>query len=316
MRSLNPRTGEFRLKEPRKPRRRKVWLAGLLLAGLVMVMAAGRALTRDGRADLPWLVKQVQPSVVTIMSYNARGEALFQGTGFFITPGGDFLTNCHVLAQAARAEIRTADGRCYPVKGVVATDRGWDLVVAAVAGLPEKAPCLRITGAVPEVGERVAVVGSPLGLEQTVSDGVISAIRRASSGAYLQISAPVSTGSSGSPVVDMQGEVVGVTSLQVAGGQNLNFAVPGSRALALQEKAAATRSIAPLAGLDRQPGPAWWCPDHGHRFAAEKQTHKAAMARRRATLPKTALAGAFSGLARPLGTLGYWPAAEIGGTGF
>jgi S1-C subfamily serine protease len=302
MRSWNPRTGEFRLKEPRKPRRRRAGLAALLLvAGLVLMFAAGRVLTRDHRDDLPRLVKRVQPAVVTVIAYNARDEALFQGSGFFISPGG-ILTNCHVLAKAVRAEVRTAEGRSYPVKGLVAVDRDWDLVMAAVASPPEGLFGLKITGTVPEVGERVAVVGSPLGLEQTLSDGVVSAVRRTSGGDYLQISAPVSTGSSGSPVINMKGEVVGVTALQVIKGQNLNFAVPGSRALALLQKAAAAGAESiPLAALEGKPGSASWCPDRSQRYGGERQGNRAAAASRPAIRVQPELAGAFTGLGRPLG---------------
>jgi S1-C subfamily serine protease len=273
----------------------------VLLAGLVLVISAGRVLTREHRDDLPGLVKKIQPAVVTVIAYNAQNEALFQGSGFFIAPGGCFLTNCHVLAQAARAEVRTAEGRCYPVRGVVAADRDWDLVVAAVISPPEGIYGLDITRDLPEVGERVAVVGSPLGLEQTLSDGVVSALRRTSAGNYLQISAPVSTGSSGSPVINMKGEVVGVASLQVIKGQNLNFAVPGSRALALQQKAAAARTAsAPLSALERQSGSVWWYLDRGRRYAREKQRNRAA-AYRQAIRLQPELAGAFSGLGRSLG---------------
>jgi S1-C subfamily serine protease len=282
--------------------RLRVGLAALvLLAGMVLVISADRVLTGEHRDDLPGLVKRIQPAVVTVIAYNAQDEAMFQGTGFFIEPGGCFLTNCHVLAQASRAEVRTSEGRCYPVKGVVAADRTWDLVVAAVACPPEGVSGLGITRDLPEVGERVAVVGSPLGLEQTLSDGVVSALRWTSAGNYLQISAPVSTGSSGSPVINMKGEVVGVASLQVIKGQNLNFAVPGSRAFALQQKAVATRTVpAPLAALEQQSGSVWWCLDRSHRYAREKQRHRAA-AYRQAIRLQPELAGAFSGLARPLG---------------
>ncbi len=302
MKSWNPRTGEFRLMEQRKPRKRRVGIAAIMLVtGLILVISAGRVLTGDHRDDLPGLVKRIQPAVVTVIAYNAQNEASFQGTGFFMASGGCFLTNCHVLAQAARAEVRTAEGRCYPVKGVVAADRNWDLVVAAVVSPPTGIYGLEITPDLPEVGERVAVVGSPLGLEQTLSDGVVSALRRTSAGNYLQISAPVSNGSSGSPVINMRGEVIGVASLQVIKGQNLNFAVPGSRALALQQKAAATRTVsAPLSALERQSGSVWWCLGRGHRYAREKQRHQAA-AYRQAIRLQPELAGAFSGLARPLG---------------
>jgi S1-C subfamily serine protease len=279
--------------EPRKPRRQRLWPAVLLLAViLAMVFSAGRLLTRGHRDDLPRLVKRVQPAVVTVMAYNARDEALFQGTGFFMAPGDCFLTNYHVLAQAVRAEVRTADGRCYPVRGVVAADPDWDLVAAAVVSFPEGMAGLHISPAVPEVGERVAVVGSPLGLEHTLSDGVVSAIRRAIGGHYLQISAPLSIGSSGSPVINMKGEVVGVASLQVLKGQNLNFAVPGSRALALQEKTAALRTASILGPApERQSNSIWWNNNRDCRPAA---------ASRQAGRVQPQLAGAFSGLGRPL----------------
>jgi S1-C subfamily serine protease len=274
----------------------------VLVAGVVLTLAAGRVLLRNGQNDLPRLAKKVQPAVVTIIAYNGLDEALFQGSGFFVSPGGSLITNCHVLSQAVRAEVRTAEGRCYPVKGVVAVDRDWDLVVAAVAISPEGARGLSITPTVPEVGERVAVVGSPLGLEQTLSDGVVSAVRRTSGGDYLQISAPVSTGSSGSPVVNMKGEVVGVTALQVIKGQNLNFAVPGSRALALLQKAEAAGTAAmPLATLEDSYGSASRYLSRGQGYAGLRPGSRATAATRPAGRLQPALAGAFSGLGRPLG---------------
>ena len=193
MRSWNPRTGEFRREAKRKPRTRRVLRAVMLLViGLMLLFSATRVLTRGGgRDDLPGLVKRVQPAVVTVMAYNAMDEMVFQGSGFFMAPGGRFLTNYHVLASAARAEVKTAGGRRYPVKGVVAANPDWDLVVAEIVAPEEELSRLEISGAVPPVGERVAVVGSPLGLEQTLSVGVVSAVRRLAGGSYLQISAPV-----------------------------------------------------------------------------------------------------------------------------
>ncbi len=301
MRSWNPRTGEFRLEERRKPRSRRVWLGAMLLVvALGLVFAAGRVLTRDDRDDLPRLVKRIQPAVITVMAYDAQGRALAQGSGFFITAAGRFLTNYHVLAQAARAEVKTSSGRRYRVKGVVAADRDWDLAVAAVAFVHQGPPSLEITSAVPEVGERVAVVGSPLGLEQTLSDGVVSAVRRVSGGRLLQISAPVSPGSSGSPVINMRGEVAGVAFLQVIKGQNLNFAVPGRRALALQQEAAARTAPTPLAALERNSGSAWWYHDQINRYVQGKQGNEAVATYRQAIRLQPELAGAFSGLGRPL----------------
>lgn len=301
MRSWNPRTGEYRHNEKRQPGKRLFVLAAMLLVtGLVLVFSVGRVLTWGDRDDLPRLVKRVQSAVVTVIAYNALDEMVFQGSGFFITPGGRFLTNAHVLASAARAEVKTAAGQCFPVKGVVAADRDWDLVVAEVDFPLQGTPSLNISDAVPEVGEQVAVVGSPLGLEQTLSVGVVSAVRRLPGGAYLQISAPVSPGSSGSPVINMAGEVVGIASLQVIKGQNLNFAVPGSRALALQQRAAFRTSLLSLAVLKQDSGSDRWYLNHGNRRGQRKRGSEAAPAYRQGSRLHPDLAGAFSGLGRPL----------------
>jgi len=300
MRSWNPRTGEFRYEEPGKPGLRRVRRAALLLViGSVLVLAASGVLTRGDHDDLPRLVKRVQPAVVTVMAYNAPGELVFQGSGFFVAPDR-FLTNYHVLAQAARAEVKTAAGRCYPVTGVVAADRDWDLVAAEIGLSRPGASSLKISDAVPEVGERVAVVGSPLGLEQTLSIGVVSALRRVSGGTYLQISAPVSPGSSGSPVINMAGEVVGVACLQVVKGQNLNFAVPGNRALALQLKAAARPAPRSLAFLEPACGLSRWPLDRDTRPSRRTGAPDTAAPYRQGRLHPE-LAGGLSGLGRRLG---------------
>ena len=267
------------------------------------MLTGGDRGSRSDRGDLPRLVKRVQPAVVTVITYNARDEALFQGTGFFITPGGSFLTNCHVLAQAARAEVRDSQGRCYPVKGVVAADRSWDLVVAASGLSPRGGSLFENYRRHPGSGRAGGGGGQPPG-PGTNSERRCDFRVPPDFGGQLpaDLRAPVSTGSSGSPVVNMQGEVVGVTSLQVLRGQNLNFAVPGSRALALQEKAGAARMAAtPLAGLEQQSGPVWWRLDRDHRYAAGKHPHRAAAAHRQAIHCQPELAGALSGLGRPLG---------------
>src|SRR5262249_28620115 len=157
--------------------------------------------------------KRVQPAVVTIITYSTDNLKLKQGTGFFVTNDGEIITNIHVLENAARAEAKTADGEMYPVIRVVAADPQADLVRVAVLAAPRRLNVTALTTATekPIVGERVLVIGSPLGLEQTVSEGIISAIRNTKDdGTVLQISAPISPGSSGSPVVNLKGEVIGV----------------------------------------------------------------------------------------------------------
>jgi len=193
--------------------------------------------------NVPALIKRVDPSTVLIKTYDESGEALKQGSGFFITAKGDVITCHHVLEGATRAEVKMGDGRIYRVKEVIAEDKEADIVRISV-DVPANTVCpLRVTTSLPEVGEKVIVIGSPLGLEKTVSDGIVSAVREIPGfGNIIQISAPVSPGSSGSPVVNIRGEVIGLATRQVPEGQNLNFAMPGERIAKLKPKK--TQSLA------------------------------------------------------------------------
>ena len=111
---------------------------------------------------------------------------------------------------------------------------GWDRVNdLAVLKIKEGLPMLTIAMHPPKVGDPVVVIGNPLGFAATVSDGIVSALRADAASQILQISAPIAPGSSGGPVIDAYGQVVGVAVAMIRGGQNLNFAVPGRFAAAL-----------------------------------------------------------------------------------
>jgi len=180
--------------------------------------------------NLPSIIKRIEPSVVVILTYDKEGKALSQGSGFFINQEGDVVTNRHVIQGAKKAEVKTAGGKVYPVKKVIAEDKEGDIVRISI-DIPEKAvKPLPVSVSVPNVGERIIVIGNPLGLERTVSDGIVSAVREIPSfGKIIQITAPISEGSSGSPVINAKGEVVGVATFLMVKGQNLNFAIPGER---------------------------------------------------------------------------------------
>ena len=184
---------------------------------------------------LPEIVKRIQPSTVVVLIYDENGKAKSQGSGFFVSKTGHIITNRHVLEGASRAEIKTAQGRIYPITHIVAEDKEGDLVQALVDIKAESVQPLKLSNSVPLVGERIVVIGNPLGLEGTVSDGIVSAVRDIPAfGKIIQLSAPISPGSSGSPVVDMKGQVIGIATFQMAEGQNLNFAIPSQRAVKLQ----------------------------------------------------------------------------------
>jgi len=182
------------------------------------------------------LEKIVRPPVITIETYDKKGKPLGSGSGFFINKQGHLITNYHVLKGAYSTIVKTFDGKEYPVKLILAESETTDLIKVSV-DIPEQiVKFIEFSQNTPEVGERVIVVGSPLGLEQTVSEGVISGIRDIPTiGKIFQISAPISPGSSGGPVLNMKGQVIGIVTFGTWNAeQNMDFAVSGEQVLTLK----------------------------------------------------------------------------------
>ncbi|HZE63301.1 MAG TPA: S1C family serine protease, partial [Pyrinomonadaceae bacterium] len=179
--------------------------------------------------DLPDLVRRIKPSAVAIETFDARGEQLSRGSGFFID-SERVVTNRHVIENAYRAEVHSFNGYVYPVKGVVAVDAEGDIAVLRVEAPAGQVRSLALDRTSPQEGESVVVIGNPFGLEGSVTNGIVSAVRDIPTfGRIIQITAPISPGSSGSPVVNMHGQVIGVATLQITGGQSINFAIPSER---------------------------------------------------------------------------------------
>lgn len=184
--------------------------------------------------SIPSLVKKIQPAIVLITVYDAQGKESGQGSGFFVSQEGEVITNLHVVSDASSAIVKTATGAMFKVTGIVAKDEKRDLAKIIIDTKDDSFPYLNLSPTVPKVGERIFVIGSPFGLESTVSDGLVSAIRTFPEiGNIIQISAPISPGSSGSPVLNLNGQVVGVASFQFIKGQNLNFAIPSANIVIL-----------------------------------------------------------------------------------
>jgi tetratricopeptide (TPR) repeat protein len=188
----------------------------------------------ESTESLPSLIKRIKPSVVIVFVYDNKGEFLKLGSGFFINQSGDIITNYHVLQGAGSAEVKTSNGKTYPIIHIVAVDEQSDIIRLSVNIPSQYVYPLSLSKTIPEVGERIIVYGSPLGWENTVSDGIVSAVREVPDyGKLIQITAPISPGSSGSPVLNMKGEVIGVATFQMIEGQNLNFAIPSERIASL-----------------------------------------------------------------------------------
>lgn len=230
-------------------RRRILALALCLLSASSPVMAQTTR-PQPPQPDLPpasarRIARQVLPSVVLITM-----EGGCFGSGFFVAR--DLIaTNRHVLDCGGRGTVSVAgQRRSFPIISAW-TDPQHDLALVRVAGAQVRPLSLSVRGW-PAVGDDVYVAGNPEGLEGTFSRGIISGLRR--SEGLIQFDAPVSPGSSGGPVVDGRGQVVGVTMAFVRQGQNLNFAVPSQYLRALIER---TRRGAPdsldVSGTRRKP---------------------------------------------------------------
>jgi len=186
------------------------------------------------------LFNKVNPAVATVLTYDSGNNIFRQGSGFFINRDGNFITNYHVLEGAYYVVIKLHNKTEYKVQFVLAASEKKDLIKLAVnvpGGALKPGMWLDINPNQPEIADKIIVIGTPMGLGRTVSDGIISAIREIPDrGIAYQMTAPISRGSSGSPVIDMDGQVVGVAFLQLVKGQNLNFAIPSEEIIAMEDK--------------------------------------------------------------------------------
>jgi len=185
----------------------------------------------QAQESLPELVRRVKPSVVSIATYDVAGEALLTGSGFFVDHG-KVVTNLHVIRNAARVEVKTLEGkgRTYIVAGLLAADEEGDLALLSVEMPSDRARPIELAPALPDEGEPIFVIGNPLKLEGSVTNGIVSAVREVPNlGRIIQITAPISHGNSGSPVFNYKGEVLGVVTVKVTNGQNINLAIASAR---------------------------------------------------------------------------------------
>ena len=231
-----------------------------LLAGCGGAGASGPAAAAPGTTAAPdakpaphalspaEIAAAATPAIVSIRT------PLGLGTGFVVRDSGWIVTNLHVIAGADRALITFANTKSFPVLEVLNTSAAHDLALLRIDA--KALPVLKLADSEKvRPGDAIVAIGHPLGLEDTVSNGLVSAVRQIGDLTALQISAPIAPGSSGGPLLDEHGEVVGVATAILRGGQNLNLGVPAKYVqLLLQNPAPVTlASLAATQAPEPQP---------------------------------------------------------------
>ena len=170
--------------------------------------------------DATIIYKNTVNSTVTIETDNGLGS------GFFVAQN-TIATNYHVIEGASEAicYLNNSDVK-YKIDGYVAVDKTVDLVLLKVSTLDR--PALKMAQESSSPGQKIYVIGSPKGLPATISDGIVSGMRDFDGHKLIQMTAPISPGSSGGPVLNSKGELIGISVSQLTEGQNLNFAIPKS----------------------------------------------------------------------------------------
>lgn len=177
-------------------------------------------------SDTTEIVQHNAKKVVMIITFDDNDQPLSIGSGFYISGDGLILTNYHVIENAASALVRGTDSdERLPVAKVVMIGPDYDLAIIQVKTISNSVSLGDDISL--QVGEKIIAIGNPEGLQGTVSEGIISGFRKIDEEfRIIQITAPISPGSSGGPLFNKDGEVVGVTTAYLSSGQNLNFAIP------------------------------------------------------------------------------------------
>jgi serine protease Do len=177
--------------------------------------------------SLKEIITDAEAATFTIYTYDEYGTPTGSGSGFFIDSQGTGITNYHVLDGSVKATLKTFDGEMIEIDKVVASDRDWDILKFTTIN-KNQVPFKYLTFAKAEMerGDAVYNISTPMGLENTISEGIVSSVREDKQhGSIVQITAPISPGSSGSALLNKQGKVFAVATFNRGGGQNLNFGV-------------------------------------------------------------------------------------------
>jgi len=184
------------------------------------------------------IFQEVSRSIVIVQAFDSQDNVVNLGSGV-VTAGETVVTNCHVLEDGVRLAVQS--GRTVHRATLRTADQDRDLCELQVGGL--HAPKVTLYSGKLRVGQRVYAIGSPEGLDLTISEGLVSSMREVENAHFIQTSAPISSGSSGGGLFDSEGRLVGLTTFIIPEGQNLNFALPAAWIVELAARGGSSQSL-------------------------------------------------------------------------
>lgn len=193
---------------------------------LLAVVGLCTAVLTSCKPSVDKIIEMGEASSFTVYTYDEYGSPSGSGSGFFIASDGTAVTNWHVLDGCVKAVVKTSEGKEYEIDSVLCASSKKDILVFRVKN-PDKRKFKKLNFAneLPAKGGKVYNISSPRGLEASFSEGIVSSYREDSHGKIVQTTAPVSPGSSGSPLLDENGDVFAITTFKIRGTENVNFCV-------------------------------------------------------------------------------------------
>lgn len=238
---------------PIRKRRKTAWI--IYAAVLCIVLATVAIMLRPQPIPTPEpltfaedtaRIEAADASVVTIFCYDYKGELAATGSGFIAFDGQTVITNYHVMTSAYTCKISTNQDISYGVYKILCYDKEQDIAILQVAKDTGLQPLPLGNSSIIKKGETVVAIGSPLGIKNTISTGILSGRLMESNMDILQFTAPISSGSSGGALFDNYGNVIGITYASYTDGQNLNLAIPVELAQDLYNSRGAAKSISAI----------------------------------------------------------------------
>lgn len=207
----------------------------LLITALLfmLLIVQNKVALAEDILDTAEIFKRVNPSVLALELYDEYGNLVGKGSAFLIDDKGKAATNYHVIENAYSIRAKLTSGNLVNVTHITYVNKENDVAIIMLEGGTGFPPPVQLGDSNNLVtGQKVFTIGNPLGLENTMSEGIISTVsRKIDTQTFIQITAPISDGSSGGVLLDGRGRAIGITAAYYINGQNLNFAVPISEVI-------------------------------------------------------------------------------------